>query len=223
MANARKKRFGNGRSFVVRSGCVSQTEPAQDDGQSRHVRGRDRQRDHDRAAASRVALRSSSTCRSRCWLWFTVLFANFAEAMAEGRGKAQADTLRKARSETIANRLIGMQRRATRRCQARSLRTGDLVFVSAGEFIPVGRRDHRRRCVGRRIGHHRRVCSGDSRSRRRSLRGHRRDSRPVRPDQGENHIESGRDLSRPHDRAGGGRRASEDAERDRAQHPAGRT
>src|SRR5258708_29979447 len=41
------------------------------------------------------------------WLWFTVLFANFAEAMAEGRGKAQADTLRKARSETVANRLAG--------------------------------------------------------------------------------------------------------------------
>src|SRR6478609_3307173 len=39
------------------------------------------------------------------WLWFTVLFANFAEAMAEGRGKAQADTLRKARAETVANRL----------------------------------------------------------------------------------------------------------------------
>src|SRR5215472_17453405 len=40
------------------------------------------------------------------WLWFTVLFANFAEAMAEGRGKAQADTLRRARSETIANRIL---------------------------------------------------------------------------------------------------------------------
>src|SRR6478752_5608007 len=40
------------------------------------------------------------------WLWFTVIFANFAEAMAEGRGKAQADTLRKARSETLANRLL---------------------------------------------------------------------------------------------------------------------
>src|SRR5213596_3870512 len=40
------------------------------------------------------------------WLWFTVLFANFAEAMAEGRGKAQADTLRKARSETVANRFL---------------------------------------------------------------------------------------------------------------------
>src|SRR5258707_10759454 len=41
------------------------------------------------------------------WVWFTVAFANFAEAIAEGRGKAQADTLRKARSETIANRLMG--------------------------------------------------------------------------------------------------------------------
>src|SRR5947199_9820922 len=41
------------------------------------------------------------------WLWFTVLFANFAEAMAEGRGKAQADTLRTARSETVANRVAG--------------------------------------------------------------------------------------------------------------------
>ena len=41
------------------------------------------------------------------WLWFTVLFANFAEAMAEGRGKAQADTLRKTRTETVANRLTG--------------------------------------------------------------------------------------------------------------------
>src|SRR5215467_15955685 len=40
------------------------------------------------------------------WLWFTVLFANFAEAMAEGRGKAQADTLRRAKSETVANRLM---------------------------------------------------------------------------------------------------------------------
>jgi K+-transporting ATPase ATPase B chain len=42
------------------------------------------------------------------WLWFTVLFANFAEAMAEGRGKAQADTLRKTRTETVANRSARM-------------------------------------------------------------------------------------------------------------------
>src|SRR5438105_471587 len=69
------------------------------------------------------------------WLWFTVLFANFAEAMAEGRGKAQADTLRKARSETTANRLVGSDG-ALEKVPSSKLITGDLVFVSAGEFIP---------------------------------------------------------------------------------------
>jgi K+-transporting ATPase ATPase B chain len=71
------------------------------------------------------------------WLWFTVLFANFAEAMAEGRGKAQADTLRKARSETVANRLTGSNGNAkVERVPSSQLRTGDLVFVSAGDLIP---------------------------------------------------------------------------------------
>ncbi len=69
------------------------------------------------------------------WLWFTVVFANFAEAMAEGRGKAQADTLRKARSETIANRLTGSDGNFEK-VPSSKLRAGDLVFVSAGEFIP---------------------------------------------------------------------------------------
>jgi potassium-transporting ATPase ATP-binding subunit len=69
------------------------------------------------------------------WLWFTVLFANFAEAMAEGRGKAQADTLRRARSETIANRIIGDGEK-TEHIASSKLRTGDLVYVTAGEFIP---------------------------------------------------------------------------------------
>jgi potassium-transporting ATPase ATP-binding subunit len=69
------------------------------------------------------------------WLWFTVVFANFAEAMAEGRGKAQADTLRKARSETIANRLLGSDG-AVEKVPSSKLRAGDVVFVSAGEFIP---------------------------------------------------------------------------------------
>jgi len=68
------------------------------------------------------------------WLWFTVLFANFAEAMAEGRGKAQADTLRKARSETIAKR-IGPGGKIEEVSSAQ-LRAGDLVSVSAGELIP---------------------------------------------------------------------------------------
>jgi K+-transporting ATPase ATPase B chain len=68
------------------------------------------------------------------WLWFTVLFANFAEAMAEGRGKAQADSLRKARAETIANRLLPDGK--TEQIPSSKLRSGDLVKVIAGEFIP---------------------------------------------------------------------------------------
>jgi potassium-transporting ATPase ATP-binding subunit len=68
------------------------------------------------------------------WLWFTVLFANFAEAMAEGRGKAQADTLRRARAETIANRILCDGN--TEQIPSSKLRAGDLVMVSAGEFIP---------------------------------------------------------------------------------------
>ena len=68
------------------------------------------------------------------WLWFTVLFANFAEAMAEGRGKAQADTLRQARSETIANRLSADGK--VEKVPSSALRANDVVTVSAGEFIP---------------------------------------------------------------------------------------
>ncbi len=68
------------------------------------------------------------------WLWFTVLFANFAEAMAEGRGKAQADSLRKARAETIANRLLPDGK--TEQIASSKLRAGDLVRVIASEFIP---------------------------------------------------------------------------------------
>ena len=68
------------------------------------------------------------------WLWFTVLFANFAEAMAEGRGKAQADTLRKAKTDTIARRLLAGGR--TEEVPAPNLRKDDVVIVSAGEFIP---------------------------------------------------------------------------------------
>ena len=68
------------------------------------------------------------------WLWFTVLFANFAEAMAEGRGKAQADTLRKARTETTANRL--RDDGTIEAVYSSRLRKGDLVMVKAGEFIP---------------------------------------------------------------------------------------
>ncbi len=72
------------------------------------------------------------------WLWFTVLFANFAEAMAEGRGKAQAENLRKARRDIVAKKLRRPDdKSATESVSAGSLRKGDLVYVAAGEFVPA--------------------------------------------------------------------------------------
>src|SRR5215831_6675833 len=71
------------------------------------------------------------------WLWFTVLFANFAEAMAEGRGKAQADALRKARKDVPAVVLAEPRRDAPKQDRPSSqLRPGDLVLVEAGQIIP---------------------------------------------------------------------------------------
>jgi potassium-transporting ATPase ATP-binding subunit len=68
------------------------------------------------------------------WLWFTVLFANFAEAVAEGRGKAQADALRKARKDTVARRLCNGQEE---RVLAPDLQKGDIVVCEAGDVIPA--------------------------------------------------------------------------------------
>src|SRR5213596_2861666 len=72
------------------------------------------------------------------WLWFTVLFANFAEAMAEGRGKAQAASLRKARRDLQAKRLARPERSARyATVPASALRKGDVVLVEAGDFVPA--------------------------------------------------------------------------------------
>src|ERR1700730_17998664 len=68
------------------------------------------------------------------WLWFTVLFATFAEAMAQARGKAQAESMRKTRTDTVANRLAeGGQ---IEKVSSSKLRAGDVVVCSAGEVIP---------------------------------------------------------------------------------------
>src|SRR6202048_1231822 len=69
------------------------------------------------------------------WLWFTVLFANFAEAVAEGRGKAQADSLRKTRTESQAKLLTGSDKNY-RLVSGTSLKVGDVVLVEAGDNIP---------------------------------------------------------------------------------------
>jgi potassium-transporting ATPase ATP-binding subunit len=70
------------------------------------------------------------------WLWFTVLFANFAEAVAEGRGKAQADTLRRMRTDTKAKRLANAKTRNFDLVGAAALKAGDIVLVDAGDLVP---------------------------------------------------------------------------------------
>ncbi|MEW6385693.1 MAG: potassium-transporting ATPase subunit B, partial [Pseudomonadota bacterium] len=72
------------------------------------------------------------------WLWFTVLFANFAEALAEGRGKAQAEALRRTRHETLARKLHAPDRHAAHELVASTaLRQGDIVLVEAGDIVPA--------------------------------------------------------------------------------------
>ena len=70
------------------------------------------------------------------WLWITVLFANFAEAVAEGRGKAQADALRRTRTETQAKLLVGPNHKNLKLVAGTSLKVGDVVLVEAGDIIP---------------------------------------------------------------------------------------
>jgi K+-transporting ATPase ATPase B chain len=70
------------------------------------------------------------------WLWFTVLFANFAEAIAEGRGKAQAETLRRTRTQTQAKLLTGPDQRSHKLVPSIDLKVGDVVLVEAGDMIP---------------------------------------------------------------------------------------
>ncbi|HLI11605.1 MAG TPA: potassium-transporting ATPase subunit KdpB [Alphaproteobacteria bacterium] len=70
------------------------------------------------------------------WLWFTVVFANFAEAIAEGRGKAQAEALRRTRTETKAKKLRAVESRAYDEVSALKLKQGDMILVEAGDVIP---------------------------------------------------------------------------------------
>ena len=150
-----------------------------------------------------------------------MLFANFAEAIAEGRGKAQAevaaqdphrdpgqaaDRRRQELSAGLRHQPEGRRRRAGR----------------GRRQHPLRRRGDRRRRLGQRGGDHRRIRAGHPRIRRRPLGGHRRHAGAVRLDPRAHHRGAGLDLPRPHDQAGRGRRAAEDAERNRAQHPARR-
>ena len=119
------------------------------------------------------------------WLWLTVLFANFAEAVAEGRGKAQADALRATRSEMTARLLRDDGAGgAGARGAAAPRRHGRL----RGRRPDPGRRRRRRgRGLGRRVGDHRRVGPGHPRVGRRPQRGHRRHEGALGPHRGADH------------------------------------
>ena len=118
---------------------VPQAPPAADAAQPGHVRRRGRRAaldaDLDRPGAGRSPPGGGGdpawfTLTVAIWLWLTVLFGNFAEAIAEGRGKAQADTLRAMRTQTVARLRDGGEK------PANALRRGDVVVVDAGEVIP---------------------------------------------------------------------------------------
>ena len=194
---------------------AAQARPAPPGAQPRDVRGvgrlggRHRRGDRSTRACSRGWI--------AVWLWFTVVFANLAEAVAEGRGRAQADALRgHAHRHRGATRRDGRggpgDRPARRRPRRRRGRADD----------PGRRRDRRGHRHRRRVGDHRRVRAGGPRVRRRPVLGHRRDHRALRPHRRADHRAARRVVRRPDDRAGRGRAAAEDAERDRADDPARR-
>ncbi len=144
------------------------------------------------------------------WLWFTVLFANFAEAMAEGRGKAQAQALRKTRVKTTARRLAA--KTASRKVSATDLRKGDVVVVRAGEIIPAdgdvieGAATVDESAITGESAPVIRESGGD----RSAVTGGTRVL--VRRDQNPHLRQSRRRFSGPHDRAGRRRAAPENAE-----------
>ena len=177
--------------------------------QPRHVHRRGRRRAHDgprdRRAVPRRADRAAQPSRSRftwaiaIWLWLTVLFANLAESVAEGRGKAQAASLRKTRTTT--DRATASP--PTTRRRTRLPPNAPSVRGRLGRSAPRrrrgrdrGRADPRRRRhrlghrVRRRVGDHRRVRPGRARVRRRPQRGHRRHPRALRPHRRADHHAS---------------------------------
>ena len=216
--------------FEPRSSCRRSSTPSGSSTRARlvaqpgHVRGRGWQRADDLIllvhrpvhSARRRRLRR---CRSSLWLWFTVLFANFAEAMAEGRGKAQADTLRRTRTRDARPSSAPRGDGATtceRDAPAEPPQVGDVVLIEAGDLIPGDGEIIEGVATVDEFRDHRRVGSGDPRERRRPLGRHRRHDGPVglarvrvTADPGETFLDRMIALVE-------GAKRPEDAERDRA-------
>ena len=116
------------------------------------------------------------------WLFLTVLFANFATGLAEARGRAQAESLRRTRRDTPAYRLRG--RDSIEEVLSTDLRPGDRVVVTAGQIIPSDGEIIEGHRLGRRVRHHRRVRTGDPGGRRRPFGRNRRHRGSLGPDRG---------------------------------------
>ena len=177
------------------STAFTQAEPARAMAQPGDVRRLRRQHPHHRCCACRRCSGEGEAPAGfilaiALWLWFTVLFANFAEALAEGRSKAQAASLRGLKKETWAKKLeAAAPRRASGYpIEPTDLRKGDVVLVEANDVDPARRRGDRRRGLGRRERHHRRIGAGDPRIGRRLLGRHRRHARAVGLDRRARHA-----------------------------------
>ena len=137
------------------------------------------------------------------WLWVTLLFANFAEAIAEGRSKAQAASLKSARKDTIAKKLARAEYGApSTPTPSIQLRKGDIVLVEQGDLVPGDGEVDRRRGVDQRERGHRRKRAGDPRRRQRLQFGDRRHGRAVGLDHRAHQRQSRRGVPRPDDRHG---------------------
>ena len=163
---------------------------------------------------------SASICRSRCGCGSRCCSRT---SPRRWRGPRQGAGRRVAQGEVGDDRCaVSTWTASTEEVPSSHLRAGDKVVVVAGADDSRRRRGDRRRRFGGRVGDYGRVCAGDSRGRRRSLGGYGRHARVSRDQiKVRDHVESGRDVPRSHDRAGRRRGAAEDAERDRAEHSAG--
>ena len=172
---------------------AAQARPAHAGAQPGDLRHRSRVAGRDRCSSSAISSRSGDSPlfsgQIAAWLWFTVLFANFAEAVAEGRGKAQADACA-ARAATRAPSATSIPRALGDVCRGRQRARPARRRRRAGRGRrrhSRRRRDHRGRRLGQRIGDHRRVRAGDPRGRRRPLGRDRRHDGALRLDQGADH------------------------------------
>ncbi len=148
------------------------------------------------------------------WLWLTVVFANLAEAFAEGRGSrpgghAALDAQGDRGEASRRHHQDGLRARPRGRGRGRGRRAD-----------PGGRDGDRRDRLGRRVRDHRRVGASDPRVGRRPQRGDRRHAGALRPDRDRDHAGAGTLVPGSDDRAGRGGRAAQDPERDRPEHPA---